>query len=425
MFASGMPSAEQAYSQDDACMLSNGSTHAMRVAAYNPAAALYRVGVRFENVQVLAERNTTNADGSARRELDVTYDEVYADGTADRAIRNTLVSGSSAGTAGCTTPSTGSNLRFLGNHRVVGFSMTPRNVYYSNYKLSDGASAATPQQVRREIRVNVSDPGQRATYAIVSGQGFASGKWKMLSPRVARDAPEMQGRVGNQNYQDGDNFRICLVPTGATYSAEAADCAGAGVGGDNGGVTASLTDAADIAAKDAQFNGWNFSADAVYTVNVYADDGWKTVNGQAGKTPIATYTTRMGALPYTLAQMAAHTTMAPRVATSSMTPAQMASAIRGAGGTATLTLDQPVAMAGESPLTTSFAYAYEHGPKVGATGAWPRVRAIKTTYPTAGNALSVEIPGQPVGAGSVTYGEVWLNGTDRNGRVIANSFTFN
>ena len=39
--------------------------------------------------------------------------------------------------------------------------------------------------------------------------------------------------------------------------------------------------------------------------------------------------------------------------------------------------------------------------------------------------VSVRIPGKPEAASEVTYGELWLNGTDRNGRVVARSTTFN
>jgi hypothetical protein len=45
------------------------------------------VGRRYENIQVRALRNLSNPDGSARREIDVTSDVVYRDGTAVPASR--------------------------------------------------------------------------------------------------------------------------------------------------------------------------------------------------------------------------------------------------------------------------------------------------------------------------------------------------
>lgn len=425
LWASSVPSGEQAFSIVDSCYLTNGANKAMRIAALDPAANGYRVGVKFENIEILAERDVTNADGSLRHEVDVRYDEAYTDGTRDTALRAWLISGSSAGTAECTQPTTSDELRHLGNRRLVGFNMNPRNVFVRNHKL-DGTGPSTPEEtLRREVRVNISDPGGRATYAIVSGPGFPSGKWKMLSPRTIREAPEMQGKTGNQNLGDNDNFRICNAPADARYTSENADCVGRGVGGDSAAYSVnSPLDAKKIEDADNSFNAWGFSATATYTVAVYADDGWKTPNGQAGKTPIATYTTTVGALPYTFAQMVAHPDMAPSVDTSSMDLSQMAAAARASGGTVDLTLKQPKAMAGEAPMTTSFAYFYEHGPKTGATGAWPRVRALNTAYPAAGK-VSVRIPGKPEAASEVTYGELWLNGTDRNGRVVARSTTFN
>ena len=64
----------------------------------------FMVGRRYENIQVRALRNLSNPDGSTRREIDVTSDVVYRDGTASRQVPATLISGSSAGTPRCTTP---------------------------------------------------------------------------------------------------------------------------------------------------------------------------------------------------------------------------------------------------------------------------------------------------------------------------------
>ena len=427
LWATAVPSAEQNFAHHDSCYLNNGLSKDMRIAGFNPDSAAYLVGFKVDNIEVRDERQTTNSDGSARHEVDVQYDEVYADGTANKGIRTTLISGSSAGTRGCATPTVSDEFRHMGNQRIAGFTMNPRNIIITRNKLSDGAAVDGATSIRREVRVNVTDPGRRATYAIVSGPGFASGKWKMLAAHVIRDAPEMQGKPGNAIYSDTDNFRICAVPSGSQYSSEAADCAGQGVGSDGSGVNVGgAFDPAAVQASDNLFNSWGFSTTAPYTVQLYNDDGWKTVNGQAGKTPIATYTTRLSALPYTLAQSVSHArTMSPTAASSSLSPTEIAAAMRGGGAATTVTLRNPQPLAGEPAMATSFVYGYVHGPKTGATGAWPRVRSIMVSYPAPGaNTLSMAIPGKPEAASAVTYGELWFNGSDRNGRVVAHQMQF-
>ena len=208
LWATAVPSAEQNFAHHDSCYLNNGLSKDMRIAGFNPDSAAYLVGFKFDNIEVRDERQTTNSDGSARHEVDVQYDEVYADGTANKGIRTTLISGSSAGTRGCATPTVSDEFRHMGNQRIAGFTMNPRNIIITRNKLSDGAAVDGATSIRREVRVNVTDPGRRATYAIVSGPGFASGKWKMLAAHVIRDAPEMQGKPGNANYSDTDNFRF-------------------------------------------------------------------------------------------------------------------------------------------------------------------------------------------------------------------------
>jgi hypothetical protein len=72
----------------DACYRNGGSTKAYNISDYDANLALvlardaYRIGAKRTNMQVLAVRNSTNSNGSSRREIDVQYDLVYSDGSA-------------------------------------------------------------------------------------------------------------------------------------------------------------------------------------------------------------------------------------------------------------------------------------------------------------------------------------------------------
>jgi hypothetical protein len=155
-----MPDAgAERYSLVDACYLGNGSTKAMLVANWSAAQAqnsAYLVGRKMANVQMLAERKTTNADGSARHEVDIGYDEQYTDGTTITGRTQTLVAGSTSGT--CATPQTGEALRELGNRRVAAVELVSRNRLQVLRKLADGQPAATQYRLRREMMFNVADP---------------------------------------------------------------------------------------------------------------------------------------------------------------------------------------------------------------------------------------------------------------------------
>ncbi len=74
LLAQQMPtSGAERFALVDACYLGNGSTKNMLVSNWSAAQAqntAYLVGRKMANVQVLTERKTTNADGSARHERD-------------------------------------------------------------------------------------------------------------------------------------------------------------------------------------------------------------------------------------------------------------------------------------------------------------------------------------------------------------------
>ncbi len=409
----------------DACYLSGGSTKATEAALFSEdpttykASLNYLVGQKMENVQVLAERNTTNADGTARKEVDVVYDTVYADGTralAANATPTTLIAGSSTGTPGCAGGDNKPALRFMGNRRSVGVNVYARNIAYITNKISDGSSNGG--SVRREVRFVVNDPSKVATYVVVTGSGPAGNagapfSLKLLSPRLMRDAPEMKGLPGTGTYRDDDNFRFCwgadsnIVPDVAY-----ADCTSKGVAGDAWGWT---TSGADPAAADNGFAGQGWAAGAKYTFKVYADDGWKTINGHVGKTPIATYDGTLVRLPYTFAQMYAAPASYAFVS-SALSGAQVADGFKTSGGTNTLSITKPAAPpTGGLPFVLGSAGSHRQGPVVGTTTGYPRIRSSRLVFPgSIATAATIPFDGLPTGASATVYGEFNLNYTDRN-----------
>ncbi len=295
----------------DACYLHSGRTRAYEMNLLDTdegvrASTNRKRGSMRRNPEVLAERFLINSDGSARREIDVRYELVYADGMVVPQSE-TLIQGSSAGSrmadgSACATPQVSQEVRVLGNRRIVGTSVTSLNMIIDRYKLSDKTPLATNARLyRNEIRFNVSDPAKVATYATISGPGIVGSAYKLISPRLLRSAPEFAGKYGNfVDWKDAESFMACRIgANNYNYAdAEQADCVTYGAGSRNW--RSNATNAADA---DAQFAGYGFVAGGVYTIKVYNDDGWKTVNGQQGKTPIATYTTTLNRLPASAAAL--------------------------------------------------------------------------------------------------------------------------
>lgn len=295
----------------DACYLHSGRTRAYEMNLLDTdegvrASTNRKRGSMRRNPEVLAERFLINSDGSARREIDIRYELVYADGMV-LPQNETLIQGSSAGSrmadgSACATPQVSQEVRVLGNRRIVGTSVTSLNMVIDRYKLSDKTPLTTNARLyRNEIRFNVTDPAMVATYATISGPGIVGSAYKLISPRLLRSAPEFAGKYGNfVDWKDSDSFMACRIGLNNNNYADAeqADCVTYGAGSRNW--RSNATNAADA---DSQFAGFGFSAGGVYTVKVYNDDGWKTVNGQQGKTPIATYTTTLNRLPASAAAL--------------------------------------------------------------------------------------------------------------------------
>ena len=439
-YATALPdTGAQANKFDDGCLLDGGQNKAYQIKDYDDNLAArklenaFGVGSIRSNVKVVAERASTNADGTSRLEADITYDIVFKDGTSAIGVESTLVSGSTAGS--CATPTNSSDLRFFGNQRKVSVSLQQRNSRTDIFDLATGAPASTPTQLRRDIRFVMRDPANVATYSIVTGPGpkgpgGQAFSLKLLSPRILRDAPELAGKVGNySNWQDTDTFRFCRIAgSTAVPVAEIADCAAQGATGDNWGFTMSsnLADAAAQKTADTGFAAQGWVPGGIYTFSIYADDGWKTVNGQAGKTPIATYTFSLKRLPYTFVEMYTTDLLANNPDfVSSLTPAELAPLFTGTGGTTTLTGIQARAPAGGLPVALADVFSFGQGVNIGAVGSWPRTRAIEFVSPgSTATTATVPIKGKNPATIAKNFGEINVTYSDRNGGLLLRNWDF-
>lgn len=388
----------------DACWRHNGRSRANQIQQIDDDLGTYlqreayQIGRKLQNVQVLALRNTVNPDGSARREIDIQYDVVFLDGTVARGARESLLSGSSAGTPGCTTPQAGNGLRAMGNQQLVQVNARARNSRDERYAIATGAALTPAVNYRRDVQLNVVDPMGNATHVIVTGPGPTGNvagaavqfSMKLLSPRILRSAPELVGKSGNfLNWLDDDSFRACRISGSNVPVAAIADCAGLGVQGAEWGWTSS----APNASSDQGFANQGWVAGGVYRFDVYNDDGWKTVNGQNGKTPIATYFAKLDRLPYTFAEM---TGKYPLGNLGALSPAQVAS-------NATSATPAPMALSWTSAATMSDGYKhhlyqvweFHQGRRVGnANNAFnPALRSLIRAYP---GTTATSMPNFPV-----------------------------
>ena len=446
LWATAVPtSGTQALSLHDSCFLGDGRTRAYLISNFDANLTTERarqaelIGSKRVSVQVLALRNLRNLDGSSRREIDVQYDLLYQDGSVAVDVKETLVSGSSAGTPGCTTPQTGDTLRLLGNQRRVGFALQARAIRFERYFLSTGAPVNPSVLYRRDIRFNVTDPLGIATYVVVSGPRPAadangtplSQSWKMVSPRLLRSAPELKGKTGNYvNLLDHDNFRWCAGSEGNLPLASEADCVQWGAPGDNWGITSTYDN-----LDDKAFNDLGWVVGGVYKLDVYNDDGWKTVNGHANSTPIATHYETLKALPSTFVEMAGSGPGSDGFARISFgTPGAVGLRNNAMSTTPTpisLSWLQPPVLPNARPLRLQHVHEYVEGslkrvPDSSPASWFPGLFQVSRAYPGP-NATSVA--NWPVSQPLTdmlrrTYFEYRLEHVDRNQGVVQSRVTF-
>jgi hypothetical protein len=207
---------------------------------------------------------------------------------------------------------------------------------------------------------------------------------------------------------------------------EVADCVGQGATGNNWGWTTSTPNA----AADAGFAAQGWKAGGSYTFAVYSDDGWKTVNGHAGRTPIATYTTTLKRLPYTFVEIAAGGALAdnfPRI--SSPPPAALAANLASAAPTPiNLNWSAPPTFAKASGFRLFSVYEFFQGEKsTNPAGVfYPAYRVNLESYP---GSTAIAFPGLKVTPklpemAAKSYAEFGLVYLDRNNSLIMSLVTF-
>jgi hypothetical protein len=401
----------------DSCYLSDGWDRAYGTSRWaedlagQRAANRYRVGATRSNLIVDSIGKTTNADGSVTRRAKVRYDVNYLDGTKAIAAENFLVYGNSAPVCtefGLSVAGTSKEgWRFVGEGRRVAANVDPRSMLFVHRSIVDNSSKGANSRQNR-LQFNIFDyRGLGIAYVIVKGPALPASGVKMLMPVTLRDAPELQGKTFNYlNGKTSDQPKMCFyrdVANVVQRDAAQADCLA------NGGSRSYwLLSDSDIAA---------LPADAVYTIALYNDDGWKTVNGQSGKTPVYTYTDTLPQKPFTTAELAE--SAFPILTGDSL--ATLA-AFKGTSATISLALTPTTPPSGAKPMayTGVFAYSEEHP---STAGYWPSRYQDSQAYPAA-TATSVNsvIPGKLSGADTVGYAEVQVVTGDRNGRTVRTDY---
>lgn len=432
----------------DGCLLNNGFSKSFAVADFDtdPFAVSSRqfdVGSTRNNIRVLADRTSVNADGTSRREIDIKFDVTYKDGTkftalADAIPTDTIISGSSAGSkladgSACATSESKADWRFYGNRKVINANVGAFNQRYDRTVLTTGLPATPAVVYNKYIRFNVTDPANVAKYVTISGPGIVAGTpaapitLKMVSVRLLRDAPEFAGKNGNfVDWKDTDAWQFCRNTTGGVASAEAADCVTHGATTNNWG----FFNVTSATALDTSFDALGVVAGGEYTVKVYNDDGWKTVNGQASSTPIATYTAKLANLPFSAAALAGTgvaTDLFPKVTTNSMTPAQISTAVLAkAAFSMNLSWTAPVAMPDGKTLGWGGLFSFKQGRVDAAQTAFnPASRQFDPTYPAANvTSGTLPVPAAVAKLGLPTYMQYWLSLSNRNGNTVESLYAF-
>ena len=408
------------------------------------ASRQFSVGTTRSNVKVLAERTLANADGTSRREIDIKYDVAYKDGSKFESpegtvLDETIISGSSAGAkladgSACATPDSKSDWRFYGNRKVVRTAVNAVNERIERTALATGLPLATPVVYSKYLNLVVQDPANVATYAVITGPGLslptlgAGGSLKLLSVRLLRTAPELAGKLGNVvDWRDIDSWRLCLNAAGTNYAAaETADCVANGASTGNAFGSFNNTSGA---ALDTSFATLNIKAGDAYTIAIYNDDGWKTVNGQLGKTPIATYTNVLRALPFSAATLAGTGPTADlfaRFSSRTKTAAEVATAIRTKAAISTdITWSSPGAMPDGRPLQLADNYVFEQGNANTNGTAFPRSRSVFLGYPGAlATSATFTLPVPVTALVLPTFASFALEYNTRNGNNVWTSYAW-
>ncbi len=428
------------FAMRDGCYLGDGRSKALSIAEWDAepkavASQQFAIGSTRGEAQVIAERSITNADGTPRREIDIKYATTFKDGSKNESVEETIISGSSSGSkmadgSTCTTPESKSDWRFFGNRKVVNTFVNTTNEVVDRTTLATGLPVSPAVIHRKYVTLGIQDPAKVATYTIISGPGLTTTvggiamTLKLIAPRLLRDAPEFAGKNGNfVNWKDDDNFRVCRTASGFFEFAETANCVLHGATSDRWEVSNP-----DPVALDTAFGAYGFAAGGVYTIKVYADDGWKTVNGQLGKTPIATYSSTLNNLPFSAAALApaGGQSLYPARLSSSKTASEVGAAILAKSEySLNLTWAAPGAMPDSRKFAHSNVYFFEQGRATAGTTFNPASRQTSLEYagPTA-TALNATVPAAAAQLITPTYGEYGIQYNNRNGNNVRAVFVW-
>ncbi len=139
--------------------MNNGFSKALGIADYDAdplrvASRQFDIGSTRSNITVLADRPSTNADGTTRRELDVEYVINYTDGTKLEKATQTLISGSSSGStmadkSVCAVAENKTEWRFFGNRKVVNTFVNATNERKERALLATGDAMVPPSGLLR------------------------------------------------------------------------------------------------------------------------------------------------------------------------------------------------------------------------------------------------------------------------------------
>ena len=426
----------------DGCSLDNGTSKALAVFNYDAdtlrvASRQFDIGSIRSAVEVTAERTTTNPNNTVRREIDVKYVIDYVDGTKDDKATQTLITGSSAGStladgSACAAAQDSASLRFLGNKRVASTFVNASNEKIERLQLASGLNATPPLTYNRYITLGIRDPAKVATYATISGPGLTSASgvpatFKMVSPRLLRDDPLFAGKNGNfVDWRDTDTFRVCRTSTGSLAAADVADCVTNGATSANWG----NFNATDPSVQDSNFDSLGLAAGGVYTVKLYSGIGWKTVNGQAGETPIATYTSTLENMPISTVAMAGTVASPankfPEFLTSSLTLPTIATNVRNKASFSTdLTWAAPGLLPDGKKSGLNALYSFEQGRATTGVTFNPASKQTTLSYPAStALAATFNVPAPVAALLTPTYFEAALEYSNRNGNFIRNLRTF-
>lgn len=443
LWATAVPATgAQRLSLSDSCYLHDGRTRDRLVADIDADAAQtaardsYRIGQRSSAVQILGERKSVNADGSARHEVDIQYDLLYADGTQASGVRATLISGSSEGTPDCAQAQSAPQWRFWGNRQKVQALVRSRNLRDERYSVNTGVALSPAVSYRRDLQWQVSDPMGHSTYVIVTGPGPAGVvagapvefSLKLISPRLLATAPELAGKAGNfRNWLPDDAFRFCRSALSGVPVAALADCTGQGASANDWGLSTASPDA----TADANFASLGFVAGGTYRFDVFDDDGWKTVNGHLGRTPVARYFATLQQLPYNFVDLAgssASTDLFPRLSVSGQTITQVQANFKSA---APAPLATTWTLPGTLPDGEAFGlvtgWEYFQGPAATNIGTIfnPAYRYLSYIHPGSQSAAADwPVAATPTDISAKTYVEYLLQYSDRDGRQINSRLSF-